>query len=327
MSQEEQSTFSTDAEKNGIASLPFDAKRNRPSTMTRMLRSIVAAKTPIFGFAILLVVVLMAVFAGTIAPHDPNQISVVDRIKPPSWYEGGEPEFIFGTDSLGRDVLSRLIYGARVSLIVGFSAVFIAGFIGVTLGLVSGYSGGPIDDVIMRLADIQLAFPFILLAISVLAVINSNRDVNADVSTIQRLLPMIFTLGVPAWVTYARMVRGETLSLRESEFVDAARSLGDSRLSIMFRHILPNALAPLIVLASFNVASTILAEASLSFLGLGVPASVPTWGGMLAESREMLLAGKWWLATIPGLAIMLTVLSINIIGDWLRDFYDPRLRN
>jgi peptide/nickel transport system permease protein len=311
----------------GIVELPFDAKRVRPSTFNRMLRSIVAAKSPIFGFTILILVVLMAVFAEQFAPMDPNKISVVNRVKPPIWYDGGDPTYILGTDGLGRDVLSRMIFGARVSLVVGFSAVFIAGFIGVIMGLTAGFIGGRVDDVLMRLADIQLAFPFILLAISVLAVINANRDVNVEVSTLQRLIPMILTLGVPAWVTYARMVRGETLSLRETEFVDAARALGDSRISIMFRHILPNALAPLIVLGSFNVASTILAEAALSFLGLGVPASVPTWGGMLADSREMLLAGQWWLATIPGLAIMLTVLSINIIGDWLRDFYDPRLRN
>ena len=322
MSQEDQTQ-----DVSGIVELPFDAKRVRPSTFRRMIRSIVAAKSPIFGFFILFIVISMAIFANNLAPHDPNGISVVDRIKPPSWYEGGDPEYLLGTDALGRDILSRMIFGARVSLIVGFSAVVIAGLIGVTLGLMSGFFGGFVDDVLMRLADIQLAFPFILLAISVLAVLNSNRDVNVQASTLQRLIPMILTLGVPAWVTYARMVRGETLSLRETEFVDAARALGDSRLSIMFRHILPNALAPLIVLGSFNVASTILAEASLSFLGLGVPASVPTWGGMLADSREMLLAGKWWLATIPGLAIMFTVLSINIIGDWLRDFYDPRLRN
>jgi peptide/nickel transport system permease protein len=326
VSQEDQ-TISSEKDVSGIVELPFDAKRVRPSTFKRMIRSIVAAKSPIFGFLILFIVISMAIFAEYLAPHDPNGISVVDRIKPPVWYEGGDPEFLLGTDALGRDILSRMIFGARVSLIVGFSAVFIAGFIGVSLGLMSGFFGGFVDDVLMRLADIQLAFPFILLAISVLAVLNSNRDVNVQASTLQRLIPMILTLGVPAWVTYARMVRGETLSLRETEFVDAARALGDSRLSIMFRHILPNALAPLIVLASFNVASTILAEASLSFLGLGVPASVPTWGGMLADSREMLLAGKWWLATIPGLAIMFTVLSINIIGDWLRDFYDPRLRN
>jgi peptide/nickel transport system permease protein len=326
VSQEDQ-IKSSEKDVSGIVELPFDAKRVRPSTFKRMIRSIVAAKSPIFGFLILIVVISMAIFANYLAPHDPNDISLVDRIKPPAWYPGGDPEYLFGTDALGRDILSRLIFGARVSLIVGFSAVFIAGFIGVSLGLISGFFGGFIDDVLMRLADIQLAFPYILLAISVLAVLNSNRDVNVQASTLQRLVPMILTLGVPAWVTYARMVRGETLSLRETEFVDAARALGDSRLSIMFRHILPNALAPLIVLASFNIASTILAEASLSFLGLGVPASVPTWGGMLADSRDMLLAGKWWLATIPGLAIMFTVLSINIIGDWLRDFYDPRLRN
>ena len=196
------------------------------------------------------------------------------------------------------------MYGARVSLIVGFSAVLVAGLIGVTLGLIAGFVGGRVDDVLMRLADIQLAFPNILLAISVLAVLTATKSFQETKTMFERLVPLILTLGVPAWVTYARMVRGETLSLRESEFIDAARALGDSRLSIMFRHILPNALAPLIVLASFNVASTILAEASLSFLGLGVSSTVPTWGGMLSESREMLVAGKYWLSTIPGVAIV-----------------------
>ena len=160
-----------------------------------------------------------------------------------------------------------------------------------------------------------------------LAVLNAQRGVEVSNRTmLQNLMPLILTLGVSNWVTYSRMARSVTLSLREKEFVEAARALGDSKLSIMFRNILPNSLAPLIVLGSFNVASTILAEASLSFLGLGVPPAVPTWGGMLAESREMLITGVWWLATIPGLAIMITVISINIIGDWLRDFYDPRLR-
>jgi peptide/nickel transport system permease protein len=222
--------------------------------------------------------------------------------------------FLLGSDALGRDVFSRLLSGARVSLLVGIAAITVGGTIGIVAGLLSGYFGGWVDDLIMRVGDIQLAFPFILLAIMFLVVLGAG------------VWNLVLVLGVGQWVTYARIVRADTLSLREKEFVEAARALGDSTLSIIFRTILPNILAPLTVIASFNVASVILSEAALSFLGLGVPPSVPTWGSMLAESRDTLIANKWWLAVFPGVAIMLTVLSFNILGDWLRDFLDPRLR-
>jgi len=221
---------------------------------------------------------------------------------------------LLGSDALGRDVFSRLLSGARVSLLVGIAAIAVGGTIGIVAGLLSGYFGGWVDDLIMRVGDIQLAFPFILLAIMFLVVLGAG------------VWNLVLVLGVGQWVTYARIVRADTLSLREKEFVEAARALGDSTLSIIFRTILPNILAPLTVIASFNVASVILSEAALSFLGLGVPPSVPTWGSMLAESRDTLIANKWWLAVFPGVAIMLTVLSFNILGDWLRDFLDPRLR-
>jgi peptide/nickel transport system permease protein len=303
--------------------VPFDADRKRISGFTSMRRSILRAKTPIFGLVVLLIVIICAVGAKWIVPYDPNLINLKVRLLPPAFTVGGNPAYPLGTDDLGRDVLSRLIYGAQVSLLVGVVAVAIAGFIGISVGMIAGFSGGIVDDIIMRLADIQLAFPFILLTISVLAVLTANSAAGSN----SRLIPLILTLGVAQWVSYARMARGMTLSLREKEFVDAARALGDSKISIIFRNIFPNALGPLIVLASFNVASTILAEASLSFLGLGVPQTVPTWGGMLAESRDMLLTGVWWLAVIPGFAIVLTVLAINVLGDWLRDYYDPRLRS
>jgi peptide/nickel transport system permease protein len=302
--------------------VPFDAQRKRPSQITLMGRSLLRAKTPIIGLVILLIVIVCAVGCKWLAPYDPNNINLKVRLLPPAFAEKGNPAYLLGTDSMGRDVLSRLIYGARVSLMVGVVAVAIAGLIGVTLGTIAGFTGGLVDDIIMRLADIQLAFPFILLTISVLAVLTAHSGSGSN-----RLVPLILTLGIAQWVSYARMARGMTLSLREKEYVDAARALGDSKASIIFRNILPNALGPLIVLASFNVASTILSEASLSFLGLGVPPSVPTWGGMLAESRVMLVTGVWWLAVIPGFTIVLTVLAINVIGDWLRDYYDPRLRS
>jgi peptide/nickel transport system permease protein len=274
----------------------------------------VDARWPLFAVIFLLAASIAAAFGPVLSPLDPNRQNLVLRLAGPMAPGPDGAVFWLGSDALGRDVLSRLLYGARVSLLVGFAAITVGGSIGIVAGLLSGYFGGWVDDLIMRLADIQLAFPFILLAIMFLVVLGSG------------VWNLILVLGVGQWVTYARIVRADTLSLREKEFVEAARALGDSTASIIFRTILPNILAPLTVIASFNVASVILSEAALSFLGLGVPPSVPTWGSMLAESRDTLIANKWWLAVFPGVAIMLTVLSFNILGDWLRDFLDPRLR-
>lgn len=280
-------------------------------------RSLLRARWPILALIILGFVTFLAIFGPQLAPKDPNRVDLINRLKQPVsveeiWQAGVENPL--GTDALGRDMLSRMIYGARISLMVGLVSVGIGGTMGILLGLTAGYYGGRIDDVIMRLADIQLGFPFILLAIMVLVVLGSG------------VFNLVVVLGIGQWVTYARVARGETISQREKEYVEAALCIGASNSRIIFRGILPNILAPLIVIGSFNVASVILAEASLSFLGLGVPPTVPTWGGMLAQSRDQLLANRWWLAVYPGLAIMLTVLSLNILGDWLRDFLDPRLR-
>jgi peptide/nickel transport system permease protein len=289
--------------------------RQEVSFWTRARISLLRARWPVLAILILLFVAFLAMFGPQIAPKDPNRITLIARLKAPFERNAqGQMEYILGTDTLGRDVLSRLIYGARVSLSVGLVAVCIGGTLGTLLGLLAGYFGGWVDDVIMRLADIELGFPFILLAIMVMVVLGSG------------VLNLILVLGIGQWVTYARIARGETMSQREKEYIEAAHSIGASNLRVMFRGILPNILSPLIVIASFNVASVILAEASLSFLGLGVPPTVPTWGAMLAESRDQLLANRWWLAVFPGVAIMLTVLSLNILGDWLRDFLDPRLR-
>ncbi len=276
--------------------------------------SMVRAKWPLLAVAILAVVVVVAAFGPWLAPLDPERQSIASRLSPPGTTGPQGITHWLGSDVLGRDVLSRLLYGARISLLVGLAAIMVGGTLGTLAGLVSGYFGGWIDDVTMRLGDMQLAFPFVLLAIMFLVVLGPGVG------------NLVLVLGIGQWVTYARIVRAETLALREKEFVEAARALGDSTTTILFRTILPNTVAPLTVIASFNVASVILTEAALSFLGLGVPASVPTWGSMLAESRDTLLANKWWLAVFPGVAIMLTVLSFNIIGDWLRDALDPRLR-
>lgn len=281
----------------------------------RPLRSLLRAKWPVAAIVILLGVAIAAAFAPELAPRDPNRQNIIARLQPPiTLSRRGRVDFPLGSDALGRDVLSRLLYGARVSIIVGLSAVFIGGALGTLLGLFAGYVGGTVDTVIMRVGDIQLAFPFILLAIMVLVVLGPG------------LANLIIVLGLGQWVTYARIARGQTLTVRQKEYVEAAQALGARVTRILLRTILPNIVAPLIVVASFNLASVILSEAALSFLGLGVPPTVPTWGGMLAESRDQMLSGRWWLAVLPGVAIMLTVLSCNIVGDWLRDVLDPRLK-
>lgn len=278
------------------------------------IRKLFSRPVAFISVLILVMIIIIAIAAPILSPHDPTFIDVTRRLRPPAWSSGGDINHLLGTDSLGRDVLSRLIFGSRISLIVGVTVVLISGTMGLFLGLTAGYLGGIVDDIIMRIADITLAFPFILLAIAVLAVLGPG------------LPNLIFVLVIWGWVQYARIARGQTFSLREKEFVEAARALGVGHTQIIVRHILPNTWAPIIVIGSFAVATTILFEAALSFLGLGVPPRIPTWGAMLAEGREHIYSA-WWIVTFPGLAIMITVLSINFLGDWLRDYFDPRLRN
>ena len=261
------------------------------------------------GLFVLALAVVAAVFAPWLAPHDPAAVSLVDRLLPPL-----SASHFFGTDALGQDVLSRVIFGARISLLVGFCAVAISGAIGVSLGLLSGFFGGWVDAGIMRVSEIQLAFPTIILYVAVMAVVGPGLE------------KLIAVIGIVGWVQYARVERAMTLSLRELEYVQAARALGASNGWIMLRHILPNTLGPLTVVASFGLASTIVIEASLSFLGLGVPPSVASWGSMLSDGRDYLRAG-WWVATFPGLALTLCVLAVNLLGDWLRDELDPLLKH
>ena len=266
----------------------------------------------LLGLIVIAATVLLAALASVLAPADPLRNDLLDRLTPPAWVQGGSASRPLGTDTLGRDVTSRMLYGARVSLVVGFSAVLLAGSLGVILGLLAGYYRGRLDDVLMRLGDIQLAFPVLVLAVAVLAVLGAS------------LLNVVVVLGLTGWIAYARIVRGEVLSLREREFVDAARALGAGDGHILLRHLLPNVLPPVTVVATFSVARTIIAEASLSFLGLGIPAPAPSWGAMLDEGRNYITTG-WWLALFPGLAILLLVLGINLVGDWLRDLLDPRM--
>jgi peptide/nickel transport system permease protein len=270
-----------------------------------------------WGFAaawiILILVVGGAVFADAIAPYDPLEQSLRHRLQPVSWQAGGDWRHPLGTDQLGRDILSRTIHGARLSLAVGCVAVVIAGTLGVTLGLVAGFYRGVLDRLLMRLADIQLGMPFMLLAVLIIAIFGAS------------VRNLVVVLAVGGWVIYARVVRVQVLSLRERSFVESARALGASDLRIVARHILPNVVPSVTVLASFAVAQNIVLESALSFLGLGAGPRTPSWGGMLADSRAY-LATAWWLAAMPGVAIMLTVLSINTVGDWLRDTLDPQLR-
>ena len=266
----------------------------------------------VVGACLLLCVAGMAAVAPWLAPQSPNAIHVQDRLLSPLSVRAGVRHWL-GTDSLGRDVLSRFLVGARISLFVGLSAVAIGGTLGTAIGLVSGYYGGRLDRLMMRLGDVQLAFPFILLALAVMAVLGPG------------LANIIGVLGVTSWTTYARVVRAEVLSVREREFVQAARALGAATPRILGIHALPNVIGTVVVVATFSVAATILSEAGLSFLGLGVGAGTPTWGQMLADARDY-ITDAWWLTTFPGLGILVTVLGVNLIGDWLRDYLDPRLR-
>jgi len=278
-----------------------------------LLRRLGRRRTALFGAAVVALVVTTAVAAPWVSPFDPLEQSIGERLKAPGWRDHAGHVHPLGTDHLGRDILARIIYGARPALLVGFAAVMISGLLGMMTGLLAGYFGGRVDDVLMRLADIQLAFPFILLAIAVIGVLGPS------------LTTIICVIGVSSWVVYARIVRGAALSLREREFVQAAQALGGGDGRILLRHILPNVFTPWLVVATLDMARVIVIESALSFLGLGVQPPAATWGGMLADGR-VYISTAWWLATFPGLAILVTVLGINLFGDGLRDTLDPRLK-
>ncbi|SEQ38473.1 peptide/nickel transport system permease protein [Piscibacillus halophilus] len=284
------------------------------SRVSKVFKQLWKSKTGTVGLVIVLCVILMAVFADIIAPYDHTETNVSARLLPPFWMEGGSFNYILGTDNLGRDVLSRIIIGSKVSLLVGIASVIVAGAIGLFLGLVSGYYGKWIDQVIMRLVDSFLAIPNILFMLIILAVIGPS------------LTSIIIVLGVTTWVIYARMVRSETLSIKERDYVKSARAIGASDYRIIKKYILPNVVSSFIVIATLNVATTIILESSLSFLGLGIQSPDVSWGLMLSDGRDY-LATSWWVATFPGLAITITVLGIIFLGDWLRDMLDPKTKS
>ena len=297
------------AEAFDLAVLPERAGAVRPASI--FLRRAWRLKAAVAGFVIVAGVSGVSVFAPAVAPHDPYEQEVASRLLPPVWQAGGSTTYLLGTDPVGRDILSRIIFGSRVSLAAGVLATLMAGTIGLFLGLAAGYFGGRVDRAISGAVDIMLAFPFLLLALAAIAILGpSFRN-------------MIIVLGITGWPVYTRVVRAETLRLRELEFVVAARGLGGRTPRVVARHVLPNVLNSIIVISSLEVARNILSESFLSFLGLGVQPPTPSWGGMLGEGRVYVFA-RWWLATFPGLAIFVTTLGINLAGDGLRDFLDPR---
>jgi ABC-type dipeptide/oligopeptide/nickel transport system permease subunit len=262
---------------------------------------------------VLLVIVASAVFAPWIAPHDPLAVNIRHRLAAPAWMEGGTAAHFLGTDQVGRDLLSRMIFGGRVSLVVGVAAVALSASIGVLLGLGAGYFGRRTDWTIMTGVNVMLTFPFVLLALAVIAVLGPS------------LVNMIIVLGVAGWPIYARVVRAETMAIREREFVLAGRALGMSHLRIVFRQIVPNLTSAIVVIATLQVAQVIILESFLSFLGLGIQPPTPAWGNMLGEGRVYML-NSWWIATFPGLAIFVTTLMINLMGNALRDWLDPHMK-
>ena len=289
------------------------ARRPARSGPRHALRKLAQDKVSFTGALILLALVLGGAFVSVLTDTNPTAADLPNRYKPPFWLDGGSTAHLLGTDSLGRDVLVRLLFGARISLAVGVVAALIAMAIGVPLGMIAGYVGGLVDAVIMRIGDVQLGFPTILLYISALTVIQPG------------LWKMILILGIAGWVVHARVIRAQVLAHRRMEYVEAARTVGTGTPTILVRHVLPNVLAPTIVITSFSVATFIITASSLSFLGLGLPPSTPDWGLMIADAVKYIRIA-WWPSTFAGVALSLTVFGVNVLGDWLRDYLDPRLR-
>ncbi|HEY7364277.1 MAG TPA: ABC transporter permease [Methylomirabilota bacterium] len=291
-----------------VRTLPWYA----PPRVAQAMRQ--ARRYPLIPLGILTFFLLIpALFAAQVAPYDPLKGALSKRLKPPVWMEGGSLDHPLGTDKLGRDILSRMIHGARVSLAVSMVAIFVGGIMGTSLGIMSGYFGGRVDAVLMRLVDISLSLPTILLALVLVAAVGPSFGT------------VITVLVVLLWARYARLVRGETLGIKQRDFIARARVAGASHTRIMARYIFPNVVNSLIVLATLQVGYVILLESGLSFLGAGLPRPTPAWGLMVADGRELIVTA-WWVSMFPGLAIMLTVLALNLLGDWLRDHLDPKLR-
>ena len=283
--------------------------------------------TVIIAALVTALMIFASVFAPLVAPYDPfdmANINLLDALKPPAWVEGGELAHLFGTDDQGRDVFSTILYGSRVSLLVGFLSVLMAMFIGVAVGLIAGYAGGWLDSVLMRIADVQLSFPAILVALLIDGVVRGllPRGAHEDLAVIV----LIVAIGLSFWVQFARTVRGSTLVERTKEYVQAAQVTGLPAVLILLRHILPNVMSPVLVIATIQLALAIIIEATLSFLGVGVPPTSPSLGTLIRIGNDYLFSGEWWITIFPGLALIVLVLAVNLLGDWLRDALNPKLR-
>tara|TARA_R110001592_G_scaffold58296_3_gene176757 strand:- start:1825 stop:2775 length:951 start_codon:yes stop_codon:yes gene_type:complete len=276
---------------------------------------------------ITLVLILSAVFAGVIAPHNPSDLASIDLMDselPPAWTEDGDARFLLGTDNLGRDIYSTILYGMRISLLVGFASVVLSAVIGISAGLVAGYMGGKVDALIMRIADIQLSFPTILIALLIDGIMRGILDREQHDAMIIPVL--VLSIGISNWVQYARTVRGSTLVERNKEYVQAARIIGLHPILIMIKHVLPNVMGPVLVIATLGLAFAILTEATLSFLGVGMPPTEPSLGTLIQIGNDFLFSGLWWISIFPGMTLAILVLAVNLLGDWLRDALNPKLR-
>lgn len=275
---------------------------------------------------VFMVMVGAALFAPVLAPTNPydlSSIDIMDSELPPSWSEYGDERFLLGTDDQGRDLLSTILYGARVSLTIGLFAVMLQAVLGITLGLVAGYYGGRLDSFLMRLADIQLSFSTMMVAIIVLAVFQASFD--SELYNRLAMLMLILVIGIAEWPQYARTIRASVLAEKNKEYVEAARVMGFDSRRIMFRHILPNCLSPILVISTVQIANAIISEAALSFLGLGMPVSEPSLGALISSGFQYIFSGSWWITVIPGVVLVVLVLVINLLGDWLRDVLNPKL--
>jgi peptide/nickel transport system permease protein len=289
--------------------------------------SFTRSKVVMFATAWTLIIVLAAVFAPVLAPQnpfDPGSLELMDASTPPAWMEEGDPRFLLGTDDQGRDMLSALLYGSRVSLLVGFASVVFSLVLGVSLGLIAGYVGGTVDAFIMRIADVQVSFPAILIALLVDGV--ARTVVPPELHERIAVPVLIFAIGISGWVQFARTVRGSTMVEKNKEYVQAARVIGRKSHTIMLRHVLPNVMGPVLVIATIGLAVAVLTEATLSFLGVGVPPTEPSLGTLIRIGNNFLFSGEWWIVIFPGAVLATLVLAVNLLGDWLRDVLNPKLR-
>ncbi len=299
--------------KNSYKNVKYSKGKIYWKRVKQFIKELIQCRTAFLGAIIVLSFILIAILAPFVAPHDPLKASIVNRLQPPFWIEGGSSTYLLGADEIGRDILSRIIYGARVSILVGLVTVAISGFLGTLLGSFAGYFRGRFDAILSRFADLLLSFPYLIFAIFLMSIVGPG------------FFNLIVILCFKSWVNFFRLSRGEMISEKTKEYVEAAQALGESDIKIIFKEILPNIIHSLLVLATLRVGFFIILEASLSFLGLGIQPPTPAWGSMINSGRAYMLSA-WWVSTIPGIALLILVLSINLLGEGLRDILDPRLK-